>query len=137
MALFLSFAYVMCFFISVYILIRVSEKCQNILFCFSKEERFRTFIGMVYHLYFLFQNSHLLTTILSYKKFASITESFILYFRCHFRCHFDCHFWVSFWIFCPPFYVSYPLFLSTFGVFWRLYWVSVHHLHNIAYLFIV
>ena len=35
-ALFLSFADVMCFFISVYILIRVSEKYQNILFLLPK-----------------------------------------------------------------------------------------------------
>ena len=53
-ALLLSFADVMCFFISVYLLIRVSEKCQNILFCFSKEERSRTFIAMVYHLIYSF-----------------------------------------------------------------------------------
>ena len=53
-ALLLSFADVMCFFISVYLLIRVSEKCQKILFCFSKEERSRTFIAMVYHLIFSF-----------------------------------------------------------------------------------
>ena len=36
--LFLSFADVMSFFISVYLIIGVFEKCQNILFCFSKEE---------------------------------------------------------------------------------------------------
>lgn len=36
--LFLSFADVMSFFISVYLIIGAFEKCQNILFCFSKEE---------------------------------------------------------------------------------------------------
>ena len=71
----LSFADVMCFFISVYLLIRVSEKCQIYSFCFSKEERFWTFIGVVYHLIFLFQSSRLLPPILSFQKFASITES--------------------------------------------------------------
>ena len=60
-----------------YLLIRVSEKCQNILFCFSKEERSRIFIALVYHLIFLFQSCRLLNTILSFQKFASITESFI------------------------------------------------------------
>ena len=34
--MFLSFADVICFFISVYILIRISEKCQNILFSLLK-----------------------------------------------------------------------------------------------------
>ena len=38
-ALFLSFADVMCFFISVYLLIRVSEKCQNILFLLLKRRK--------------------------------------------------------------------------------------------------
>ena len=76
--LFLSFADVMCFFISVYLLIRVSEKCQIYSFCFSKEEKSRTFIAMVYHLIFLFSSSRLLNPILSFQKFASITESFIL-----------------------------------------------------------
>ena len=66
---------VMCFFISVYLLVEVSEKCQIYSFCFSKEERFWTFIGVVYHLIFLFQSSRLLPPILSFRKFASITES--------------------------------------------------------------
>lgn len=39
--LFLSFADVMSFFISVYLIIGAFEKCQNILFCFSKEERLK------------------------------------------------------------------------------------------------
>lgn len=72
----LSFADVMCFFISVYLLIRVSEKCQIYSFCFSKEEKSRTFIAMVYHLIFLFESSRLLPPpILSFHKSASITES--------------------------------------------------------------
>ena len=74
-ALFLLFADVMCFFISVYLLVGVSEKCQIYSFCFSKEEKSRTFIAMVYHLIFLFQSSRLLPPILSFQKFASITES--------------------------------------------------------------
>ena len=82
----LSFADVMCFFISVYRLIRVSEKCQIYSFCFSKEERFWTFIAMVYHLIFLFQSSRLLPSILSFQKFASIIES-SFFFWCHSGCH--------------------------------------------------
>ena len=81
----LSFADVMCFFISVYLLIRVSEKCQIYSFCFSKEEKSRTFIAMVYHLIFLFESSRLLPPILSFHKSASITESSFF-------------FWVSFWV---------------------------------------
>ena len=84
-ALFLLFADVMCFFISVYLLIRVSEKCQIYSFCFSKEEKFWTFIGVVYHLIFLFQSSRLLPPMLSFHKSASITESSFF-------------FWVSFWV---------------------------------------
>ena len=65
---------------------RVSEKCQIYSFCFSKEERFWTFIGVVYHLIFLFQSSRLLPPILSFQKFASITES-SFFFWCHSWCH--------------------------------------------------
>ena len=83
----LSFADVMCFFISVYLLIRVSEKCQIYSFCFSKEEKFWTFIGVVYHLIFLFQSSPLLPPILSFHKSASITESSFFFFGCHSGCH--------------------------------------------------
>jgi hypothetical protein len=39
----LSFADVMCFFISVYLLIRVSEKCQNILFLLLKRRKILDF----------------------------------------------------------------------------------------------
>ena len=42
-AMFLSFADVMCFFISVYLLIRVSEKCQNILFLLLKRREKQDF----------------------------------------------------------------------------------------------
>ena len=42
-ALFLSFADVMCFFISVNLLIRVSEKCQNILFLLLKRRKILDF----------------------------------------------------------------------------------------------
>ena len=84
----LSFADVMCFFISVYLLIRVSEKCQIYSFCFSKEEKSRTFIAMVYHLIFLFESSRLLPPpILSFHKSASITESSFFFFGCHSGCH--------------------------------------------------
>ena len=83
----LSFADVMCFFISVYLLIRVSEKCQIYSFCFSKEEKSRTFIAMVYHLIFLFESSRLLPPILSFHKSASKTESSFFFFGCHSGCH--------------------------------------------------
>ena len=76
--------------------------------------------------YFSFPEQSFIELIQSFLKFTSIIESFILYFLVSFL--------VSFWIFCPPFYVSCPLFCL-------LYWVSVHfyvhHLHNLAYLFIV
>lgn len=39
----LSFADVMCFFISVYLLIQVSEKCQNILFLLLKRRKILDF----------------------------------------------------------------------------------------------
>ena len=42
-ALFLSFADVMCFFISVYLLIGVFEKCQNILFLLLKSREKQDF----------------------------------------------------------------------------------------------
>ena len=42
-ALFISFADVMSFFISVYLLIRVSEKCQNILFLLLKRREIQDF----------------------------------------------------------------------------------------------
>ena len=42
-ALFLSFADVMCFFISVYLLLGVSEKCQNILFLLLKRRKILDF----------------------------------------------------------------------------------------------
>ena len=107
-------------------------------FCFSKEERSRTFIGMVYHQIFLFQSSCLLTTILSFKRFASITDSFILYY------------WVSFWVSYSPFLVSsfaleyHSLSLgchfgchSEFSVhlFCLLFRFNVHHLDYLAYHF--
>ena len=111
-----------------YLLIRVSEKCQTYSFCFSKEERSKTFMGMVYHLIFLFQSCCLLNTILSFQKFASITESFIHQFLVSFLVSSFAS-WVSlgvsFWIFCP---------LSGGCL---LYWVSVHHVQKFEYRFIV
>ena len=100
----LSFADVMCFFISVYLLVGVSEKCQIYSFCFSKEERFWTFIGVVYHLIFLFQSSRLLPPILSFQKFTSTTESFIHQFL-------------------ASFFASWVSFLHSWASF-ILYWVS-------------
>ena len=112
-------------------------------------------MGMVYHLLFLFQSCRLLNPILIIQKFGSITESFIHQFLVSFLVSYSPFlvsyspflessfaFWVSLWLsflgvilnFLSTFYVSCPLFCL-------LYWVSVHfsvhHLHNLAYLFIV
>ena len=71
----LSFADVMCFFISVYLLIRVSEKCQNILFLLLKRRKILDFHRCGIPSYFFSQSSRLLPPILSFHKSASITES--------------------------------------------------------------
>ena len=119
-------------------------------------------MGMVYHLIFLFESSRLLNSILSFKKFTSRTQSFIHQLKVSFlvswvfiasllnsckssvRVPFLVSFLVSYshsW--CHPqlleyhslpfgchseFSVHYVEFLSSF---------FVHHLHNLAYLFIV
>ena len=72
----LSFADVMCFFISVYLLIRVSEKCQNILFLLLKRRKILDFHRCGIPSYFSFpKQSFIAPPILSFQKFASITES--------------------------------------------------------------
>ena len=53
-ALFLLFADVMGFFISVYLLIRVSEKCQNILFLLLKRRKILDFYSYGVPSYFSF-----------------------------------------------------------------------------------
>ena len=53
-ALFLLFADVMCFFISVYLLIRVSEKCKNILFLLLKRRKILDFYSYGVPSYFSF-----------------------------------------------------------------------------------
>ena len=73
-------------------------------FCFSKEERSRTFMGMVYHLIFLFQSSRLLPP--PYNHFRSLLqEQRVSFFN--------------------------------WGILGLLSTISVHHLHNLAYFFIV
>ena len=86
------------------------------LFCFSKEERFRILIGLLYQLIFLFQSSNLLNRILSFQRFDSRTESFLL-----------CLLTIILGVILN-FLSTFLHFLSTF---------SVYHLHNFAYLFIV
>ena len=83
----LSFADVMCFFISVYLLIRVSEKCQNILFLLLKRRKILDFHRCGIPSYFSFpKQSFIAPPILSFQKFASITES-SFFFWCHSWCH--------------------------------------------------
>lgn len=81
----LSFADVMCFFISVYLLIRVSEKCQNILFLLLKRRKILDFHRCGIPSYFSFPKQSFIAPILSFHKSASITESSFF-------------FWVSFWV---------------------------------------
>lgn len=86
-ALFLLFADVMCFFISVYLLIRVSEKCQNILFLLLKRRKILDFHSYGVPSYFSFsKQSFIAPPILSFQKFASIIES-SFFFWCHSWCH--------------------------------------------------
>ena len=100
------------------------RSAKTFSFCFSKEEKSRTFMGMVYHLIFLFHSCRLLNTILSFQKFASITESFIL-----------CLLGVILGVTLTVILGIILNFLSTFLHFLSTF--SVHHLHNLTYLFIV
>ena len=79
-ALFLSFADVMCFFISVYLLIRVSEKCQNILFLLLKRREKQDFHRYGIPSNFSFPKQSFVEPHTVFQKFTSIIESFILYF---------------------------------------------------------
>jgi len=86
-ALFLSFADVMCFFISVYLLIRVSEKCQNILFLLLKRRKRLDFhrYGIPSNFSFpklLFIESHTIISEVCFKniEFHSSILGVILYF---------------------------------------------------------
>ena len=84
----LSFADVMCFFISVYLLIRVSEKCQNILFLLLERRKILDFHRCGIPSYFSFRKqSFIAPPILSFHKSASITESSFFFFGCHSGCH--------------------------------------------------
>ena len=147
-ALFLSFADVMCFFISVYLLIRVSEKCQNILFLLLKRRERLDFhrYGIPSNFSFpklSFIESHTIISEVCFnnKEFHSLIFGVILgvilcflchflnleyhslSFGCHFRSHFDCHFGCH----------------SEFSVhlFCLLYCVSIHDIQKFEYRFIV
>ena len=76
----LSFADVMCFFISVYLLVGVSEKCQNILFLLLKRRKILDFHRCGMPSYFSFRKQSFIAPILSFRKFASITESSFFFF---------------------------------------------------------
>ena len=86
-ALFLSFADVMCFFISVNLLIRVSEKCQNILFLLLKRRKILDFHRCGIPSYFSFPKQSFIVphTIISEVCFNN--REFILFFWCHSWCH--------------------------------------------------
>jgi hypothetical protein len=76
----LSFADVMCFFISVYLLIRVSEKCQNILFLLLKRRKILDFHRCGIPSYFSFPKLSFIELHTIFQNFASITESSIFLF---------------------------------------------------------
>ena len=150
-ALFLSFADVMCFFISVYLLIRVSEKCQNILFLLLKRRERLDFhrYGIPSNFSFpklSFIESHTIISEVCFnnKEFHSLIFGVIftilgvilcflchflnleyhsLSFGCHFSSHFDCHLGCH----------------SEFSVhlFCLLYCVSIHDIQKFEYRFIV
>ena len=75
----LSFADVMCFFISVYLLIRVSEKCQNILFLLLKRRKILDFHRCGIPSYFSFPKQSFIAphTIISEVCFSN--REFILF----------------------------------------------------------
>ena len=87
-ALFLLFADVMCFFISVYLLIRVSEKCQNILFLLLKRRKILDFHRCDIPSYFSFPKQSFIAphTIISEVCFNN-REFHSLSFGCHFGVH--------------------------------------------------
>ena len=93
----LSFADVMCFFISVYLLIRVSEKCQNILFLLLKRRKILDFHRCGIPSYFSFPKQSFIAphTIISEVCFNN--REFILYFLVSFLVSsyaFECHFYI-------------------------------------------
>ena len=80
-ALFLSFADVMCFFISVYLLIRVSEKCQNILFLLLKRRKILDFHRCGIPSYFSFPKQSFIAphTIISEVYFKNIEFHYLIW----------------------------------------------------------
>ena len=118
--MFLSFADVMCFFISVYLLIRVSEKCQNILLLLLKRRKILDFHRCGIPSYFSFPKQSFIAphTIISEVCFNN---------REFFLCLLGVTLTVILGIILN-FLSTFLHFLSTF---------SVHHLHNLTYLFIV
>ena len=106
----------------------------------SQKNRDLGFRGMVYHIIFLFQSCRLLNTILSFQKFASITESFILYFFVSFlvswgfiaslitscKSSLRVPFLVLFLVSFSPFLVSSFASWVSFFVFWVSLWIFCH-----------
>ena len=105
----------------------VFKSAKSYSFCFSKEERYRTYIGMVTIFIFLFQSSVFWTPYYHLRRLLQehrvsffnfwchfwchihhswchplLLECHSLSFGCHFRCHIDCHFGVhsKFWDSC-------------------------------------
>ena len=73
---------------------RTGERCPSRHICRQSPQKL--FRAMVYHLIFIFESSRLFTTILSFQKFASITESsfsFLVSFLVS-SYAFECHFYI-------------------------------------------
>ena len=99
----LSFADVMCFFISVYLLIRVSEKCQNILFLLLKRRKILDFHSYGVPSYFSFSKQSFIAphTIISEvcfsnREFHSFFGVILGVILCFWRSFL--HSWASFFI---------------------------------------
>ena len=78
--MFLSFADVMCFFISVYLLIRVSEKCQNILFLLLKRRKILDFHRFGIPSYFSFPKQSFIASHTIISEVCFNNREFILFF---------------------------------------------------------
>ena len=120
------------------LLVRVSKKCQNILFLLLKRRKILDFHRCGIPSYFSFPKQSFIAshTIISEvcfsnREFHSLILGVILCFLsvislpfgCHFDCHLECHSEFSVHLFCLLYCVSVHFY--------------VHRLHNLAYLFIV
>ena len=134
--MFLSFADVMCFFISVYLLVGASEEYQNILFLLLKRREILDLHRCGIPSYFSFPKQLFIAPILSFQKFASITESSFFNFGYHSWCHFWCHIHYS-W--CHPLllechslsleyhYLSFGFIFGVHSKFWGSYYRTCYH----------